>query len=136
MKLTQLGRGAAETGAGRDQFLPEGNGCELFGVRASFVVRQEPRAEEGLPSLALRLSGGLGVSGEEGRLSEARFCQAGPSAARAPPGFAPCDSRALLRLAEPLLCARPAAFFTRAASFPRHEPRKGLLMAVSVHPAS
>ena len=60
MKLTQLGRGAAETGAGRDQFLPEGNGCELFGVRASFVVRQEPRAEEGLPSLALRLSGGLG----------------------------------------------------------------------------
>ena len=89
MKLTQLGRGAAETGAGRDQFLPEGNSCELFGVRASFVVRQEPRAEEGLPSLALHLSGGLGVSGEEGRLPEARFCQAGPSAARAPPASLP-----------------------------------------------
>lgn len=50
------GKGTAETGAGRDQSLPEGNGCELFGDRASFVLRQEPRAEEVLPSLALRLS--------------------------------------------------------------------------------
>ena len=44
------------TGAGRAQSLPEGNGCELFRVRASFMVRQEPRAEEVLPSLALHLS--------------------------------------------------------------------------------
>ena len=56
MKLMRLGRGAAETGAGRDQSLPEGNGCELFRVRASFMVRQEPRAKEVLPSLALHLS--------------------------------------------------------------------------------